>query len=66
MAEFTVEFYETSMGASPVEDFLEELKASDPGDHAAVLAGLANFATRSITVHRCARLWAMNCLSCGM
>jgi phage-related protein len=41
MADFTVEFYESAAGSCPVQDFLEELKASDPGDHATVLAGLA-------------------------
>jgi phage-related protein len=36
----TVEFYETAAGRCPVREFLLELKASDPGDFAAVLAGL--------------------------
>jgi phage-related protein len=39
--EFTVEFYGTAGGRSPVEEFLDELKAADPGDFAAVLRGLA-------------------------
>jgi hypothetical protein len=39
--DFTVEFYETAAGTCPVHEFLDELKASDPGDFAAVLAGLA-------------------------
>jgi phage-related protein len=39
--EFTVEFYETNAGRSPVEEFLDALKASDPDDFAIVLAGLA-------------------------
>ena len=39
--EFTVEFYETSSGKSPVHEFLEELKESNPDDFAAVMAGLA-------------------------
>ena len=39
--EFTVEFYETAEGRSPVQQFLDELKQSDPGDHAAVLLGLS-------------------------
>src|SRR5438093_3443041 len=38
--EFTVEFYMTVSGQSPVRDFLLELKISDPGDFAAVAAGL--------------------------
>jgi phage-related protein len=39
--DFTVEFYVNASGRSPVEEFLDELKQSDPGDHAAVLRGLA-------------------------
>ena len=39
--EFTVEFYETDAGRCPVQEFLDELKASDLGDFAAVMAGLA-------------------------
>ena len=42
--EFTVEFYETNAGGSPVQEFLEALKASDPDDFAVVLAGLAKAA----------------------
>jgi phage-related protein len=38
--DFTVEFYETRAGRCPVREFLLELKASDPGDFAAVAAGL--------------------------
>ena len=38
--DFTVEFYETAAGRSPVREFLDELKASDPNDFAAVMAGL--------------------------
>jgi phage-related protein len=44
--EFSVEFYETENGASPVRQFLVELKASDPVDFAAVLAGLAKLRNR--------------------
>jgi phage-related protein len=44
---FTVEFYVTSSGRSPVEEFLEELKATDVDDGAAVLAGLAKLRNRS-------------------
>jgi len=36
---FSVEFYETAAGACPVREFLDELKASDPDDFAAVVAG---------------------------
>jgi phage-related protein len=44
--DFTVEFYETEAGNSPVRDFLDELKATDPDDFAAVLAGLAKLRNR--------------------
>jgi phage-related protein len=44
--EFTVEFYETRNGRSPVRDFLEELKHTDSLDHAAVLRGLAKLRNR--------------------
>jgi phage-related protein len=39
--DFTVEFYVRASGRSPVQEFLDELKQSDPDDHAAVLRGLA-------------------------
>jgi phage-related protein len=38
--EFTVEFYVSAGGQSPVQGFLLDLKASDPCDFAAVAAGL--------------------------
>src|SRR5438045_1175167 len=38
--DFTIEFYETVSGRLPVQEFLEDLKRSDPDDFAAVLAGL--------------------------
>jgi len=44
--EFSVEFYETDAGRSPVQEFLDGLKASDFGDFAAVLAGLARLRLR--------------------
>ena len=44
--EFTVEFYESAGGYSPVLEFLDELKQSDPGDHAAVMRGLAKLRNR--------------------
>src|SRR5205809_5631806 len=44
--EFTVEFYETENGHSPVQEFFDELKQSDPDDFAAVLAGLAKLRNR--------------------
>jgi phage-related protein len=44
--DFSVEFYETSDGRCPVRDFLDALSASDPGDFAAVVAGLARLRHR--------------------
>jgi len=44
--DFRVEFYETTAGACPVREFLEELKLSDPGDFAAVVAGLTKLRNR--------------------
>jgi hypothetical protein len=44
--EFTVEFYTRLGGQAPVLEFLEELRRSDPGDHAAVLRGLAKLRDR--------------------
>lgn len=44
--EFTVEFYETAAGHCPLREFLDELKASDPGDFAAVMAGLSKLRNR--------------------
>src|SRR5437762_9870521 len=44
--EFTVEFYTTDTGRCPVREFLDELKTSDAGDFAVVLAGLAKLRTR--------------------
>jgi len=41
LSRLRVEFYETSAGIAPVREFLEELGRTDPGGHAAVLAGLA-------------------------
>jgi hypothetical protein len=44
--DFTVEFYETGTGKCPVREFLDELKAIDPDDFAAVVAGLAKLRNR--------------------
>jgi phage-related protein len=44
--EFSVEFYETREGRCPVQEFLDDLKATDPGDFAAVVAGLAKLRHR--------------------
>lgn len=43
---FSVELYETKEGRCPVCEFLDDLKASDPGDFAAVVAGLAKLQSR--------------------
>ncbi len=48
--EFTVEFYVNANGKSPVQEFLDDIKQSDPGDHAAVLRGLAKL--RNSQYHR--------------
>ncbi|HEV2207397.1 MAG TPA: type II toxin-antitoxin system RelE/ParE family toxin [Verrucomicrobiae bacterium] len=39
--DFTVEFYVSASGRLLVQEFLDELKQSDPGDHAVVVRGLA-------------------------
>lgn len=44
--DFSVEFYESDNGICPVRQFLDELKASDPDDFAAVLAGLTKLRNR--------------------
>ncbi len=44
--EFTVEFYEMVSGRCPVREFLLELRASDPGDFAAVAAGVEKLRDR--------------------
>jgi len=44
--DFTVEFYTTVAGGIPVQEFLDELKASDADDFAAVMAGLAKLRNR--------------------
>src|SRR2546430_13649976 len=43
---FTIEFYVSRSGAVPGQEFLDELKQSDPVDHAAVLRGLAKLRNR--------------------
>jgi len=44
--EFSVELYTSETGRCPVREFLDELKASDPADHAALLRGLAKLKDR--------------------
>jgi len=43
---FTIELYENRAGRCPVQEFLDELKQADPGDFAAVLAGMAKLKNR--------------------
>src|SRR5713226_5945706 len=44
--DFSVEFYETAAGTCPVREFPDKLKAGDPDDFAAVVAGLAKLRHR--------------------
>ena len=44
--DFTIEFYETVSGRSPVQEFLDDLKKSDPDDFAIIMAGLAKLRNR--------------------
>ena len=44
--DFSVEFYQSAAGRCPVREFLDELKASDPDDYAAVMAGLVKLRNR--------------------
>jgi phage-related protein len=44
--EFTIEFYESLSGRCPVREFLEKLKAEDPDDFAAIMAGLVKLRNR--------------------
>ena len=44
---FSIEFYETREGRCPVQEFLDDLKASDPGDFVAIMAGLAKLRHRA-------------------
>ncbi|MCC6572930.1 MAG: type II toxin-antitoxin system RelE/ParE family toxin [Planctomycetes bacterium] len=48
--DFSIEFYISASGRCPVQEFLDALSASDPGDFAAVVAGLAKLRNR--TYHR--------------
>ena len=62
---FTVEFYETETRKCRAREFQNELKASDPDDFAAVIAGLANCAMANITGSRYPKRSAMGCLNCA-
>jgi len=44
--EFSIEFYETSSGRCPVQEFLDQVKESDRDGFEAVLAGLAKLRNR--------------------
>lgn len=44
--QFSIEFYVSRRGNCPVRTFLDALLASDPDDHAAVMAGLARLRDR--------------------
>ena len=44
--DFSVEFFTNARGRSPVQEFLEQLKHSDPDDHASILRGLAKLRNR--------------------
>jgi hypothetical protein len=44
--DFILEVYETTAGSCSVREFLDYLKASDPDDFAAVVAGLAKLRNR--------------------
>jgi hypothetical protein len=54
--DFSIEFYETADGHSPVEEFLDDLKTSDPDVHAKLLVGLAKLRDRHN--HREPRTWS--------
>jgi len=44
--DFSIEFFVSADGKCPVEEFLDELRKTNPGDHAAILAGLAKLKNR--------------------
>jgi phage-related protein len=46
LVEFSVEFCVHANGRAPVQEFLDELKLGDHGDHASVLRGLAKLRNR--------------------
>ena len=49
--DFSIEFYETVSGRSPVMEFLDDLKKSDPDDFAIIMAGLAKLRNRDYHRH---------------
>jgi hypothetical protein len=64
--EFTVEFYESLSGKCPVQEFLDELKETDPGDFAAVMAGLAKLRNRHYHRAPLSKNIGDDLLNCGM
>jgi phage-related protein len=44
--DFSIEFYKSASGSCPVQEFLDDLKKTDPNDFAMVLAGLAKLRKR--------------------
>jgi len=44
--EFTIEFYVTKTGRCPVQEFLDDLKGSNPNDFVFVMAGLSKLRSR--------------------
>ena len=64
--DFTVEFYETESGVFPMQDFLDDLKVTDPDDFAAVIAGLAKLRNRQYHRERCPKRLATVFLKFGM
>ena len=49
--EFTVEFYETTAGRRPVEEFLLKLKTSDPNDLIPQIPIFVTATHRGLTVY---------------
>ena len=64
--DFIVEFYETAAGTCPVREFLDELKASDPHDFVAVVAGLAKLRSRQYHREPLSKGLATDCLNYAM
>ena len=44
--EFSLEFYVTPAARSPVREFMDELKSTDPADFASIMAGLVKLRNR--------------------
>jgi len=62
--DFTVEFYETAAGMCPLREFLDDLKAGDPDDFAAVVAGLAKLRNRQYHREPLSKPLGEGCLNC--